>query len=75
MKITQNTYRLKSPLALLALTLAGVCHAAQGAEPLRLQKVQKYIYAIVGPLGNRMQENLGNNATFGFLVVAPLSKR
>jgi glyoxylase-like metal-dependent hydrolase (beta-lactamase superfamily II) len=35
---------------------------------LELQKVTKDVYAIVGELGNRTQENLGNNATFGFVV-------
>jgi len=35
---------------------------------LELQKVAKDVYAIVGDLGNRTKENLGNNATFGFVV-------
>jgi glyoxylase-like metal-dependent hydrolase (beta-lactamase superfamily II) len=58
----------KSRFALLVLLLAGVCAAAQSTELLRLQKVQDHIYAIVGPFGNRTPENLGNNATFGFVV-------
>jgi len=35
---------------------------------LELQKVADNIYAIVGELTNRTPENLGNNATFGFVV-------
>jgi glyoxylase-like metal-dependent hydrolase (beta-lactamase superfamily II) len=35
---------------------------------LELAEVVKDVYAIIGPLGNRSPENLGNNATFGFVV-------
>ena len=38
------------------------------AEILKLQKVTKDVYAIVGELGNRTPDNLANNATFGFVV-------
>lgn len=37
---------------------------------LSLKKVTDNIYSIVGPLSNRNQENLGNNATFAFVVTA-----
>jgi len=37
---------------------------------LNLQNVTKNVFAIVGPLGNRSPENLGNNATFGFIVTS-----
>ncbi|WP_455221496.1 MBL fold metallo-hydrolase [Kaarinaea lacus] len=37
-------------------------------ERLDLMQVTDSVYAIVGPLGNRSPANLGNNATFGFLV-------
>jgi glyoxylase-like metal-dependent hydrolase (beta-lactamase superfamily II) len=37
-------------------------------DKLYLHKVIENVYAIVGPLGNRSPENLGNNATFGFVV-------
>lgn len=37
-------------------------------DKLHLHKVVEGVYAIVGPLGNRSPENLGNNATFGFVV-------
>jgi len=40
--------------------------AAEGE--LELQQVTEDVYAIVGELGNRSPENLGNNATFGFVV-------
>lgn len=39
-------------------------------DKLLLHKVVKDVYAIVGPLGNRSPDNLGNNATFGFIVTA-----
>lgn len=35
---------------------------------LKLQKINDAVYAIVGELGNRTAENLGNNATFGFVI-------
>lgn len=37
-------------------------------EKLQLQKVADNVYAIVGELGNRTPENLGNNATFGVVI-------
>jgi glyoxylase-like metal-dependent hydrolase (beta-lactamase superfamily II) len=37
---------------------------------LELIQVTDNVYAIVGPLGNRSPANLGNNATFGFVVTA-----
>lgn len=39
-------------------------------DKLHLHKVVENVYAIVGPLGNRSPENLGNNATFGFVVTS-----
>ena len=65
-----------------ALLLSGtttLLHAADAVDktkpaakedPLRLQQVTDNVYAIVGPLGNRTANNLGNNATFGFIVTA-----
>ena len=35
---------------------------------LQLNKVAENVYAIVGELGNRTSENLGNNATFGLVI-------
>lgn len=39
-------------------------------ERLELIQVTDNVYAIVGPLGNRSPANLGNNATFGFVVTS-----
>jgi glyoxylase-like metal-dependent hydrolase (beta-lactamase superfamily II) len=50
----------------LLLLLAVMTGTAQ-AE-LRLQPIADDVYAIIGPLGNRSAENLGNNASFGFVV-------
>ena len=52
----------------LLLLLIGVSSFSLSAEPLKLVPVAPDIYAIVGPLSNRSPENLGNNATFGFVV-------
>ena len=57
---------LKSLLALLVLLLPFSQSWADGK--LKLQKVTEDVYAIVGELGNRTADNLGNNATFGFVV-------
>lgn len=38
------------------------------ADTLELIKVTDDVWAIVGPLTNRTPQNLGNNATFGFVV-------
>jgi glyoxylase-like metal-dependent hydrolase (beta-lactamase superfamily II) len=38
------------------------------SEELELQEITTNIYAIVGSLDNRTPDNLGNNATFGFVV-------
>ncbi|MFW6258189.1 MAG: MBL fold metallo-hydrolase [Halochromatium sp.] len=60
---------LLSRLMLMALLLlASVALAADQDAGLRLQPISDRIYAIVGPFGNRTPENLGNNATFGFVV-------
>ena len=40
------------------------------ANPLELLEVTGNVYAIVGDPGNRTSENLGNNATFGFIVTS-----
>jgi glyoxylase-like metal-dependent hydrolase (beta-lactamase superfamily II) len=43
---------------------------AFASETLQIQKVTDDVYAIVGELGNRSPENLGNNATFGLVVTS-----
>ncbi|WP_455210919.1 MBL fold metallo-hydrolase [Kaarinaea lacus] len=60
------------------LFCAGLSHGADEIAPkgtenddkLFLEKVVENVYAIVGPLGNRTPVNLGNNATFGFVVTS-----
>mgnify|MGYP002713040452 CR=1 FL=1 len=53
---------------LLGFGLLPLPMSALAAADLVLQKVTEDVYAIVGDLGNRTAENLGNNATFGFVV-------
>jgi glyoxylase-like metal-dependent hydrolase (beta-lactamase superfamily II) len=48
--------------------LFGFIEHAWANGQLEVQPVTKDVYAIVGELGNRSPENLGNNATFGFVV-------
>lgn len=50
-----------------ALILSGTPAAAQGLE---IVTVAEDVYALIGPLTQRSPENLGNNATFGFVVTA-----
>lgn len=45
--------------------------SAQAAEFIpKAEKVVDNVYAIVGPLGQRSQDNDGSNANFGFIVTA-----
>lgn len=72
-KITSLIFRV---FVLGFLFSLGSLRAAEDGAPkvdddddkLILQKVVDDVYAIVGPLGNRTPVNLGNNATFGFVV-------
>lgn len=61
----KNGYRLLCTVILFLLSAQ-----ASLASDLSLQKVADNVYAIVGELSNRSPENLGNNATFGFVVTA-----
>jgi len=45
-----------------------IASAKESGSQLKLSKVVKNVYAIVGPLGNRDKDNKANNATFGFVV-------
>jgi glyoxylase-like metal-dependent hydrolase (beta-lactamase superfamily II) len=57
------------PLApLLAAILILSASQLQADQKLELQQVTEGVYAIVGELGNRTTDNLGNNATFGLVV-------
>lgn len=58
--------KLITPALVLALLLPFSQLLAD--ETLKLQKVATNVYAIVGDLGNRTAQNLGNNATFGFVI-------
>ena len=60
--------KFKPLLALLCLLMPFSLSFA--SEVLQLQKVTDDIYAIVGDLGNRSPENLGNNATFGVVITS-----
>lgn len=53
-------------LALLFMLPAWLAPAQ--AAPLQVQKVADGVYALVGEIGQRSPENLGNNATFGVIV-------
>jgi len=62
-----------APILLAAFFLSWLFVLPTGANaaPLKVQQVTDGVYAIVGPLGQRDPENLGNNATFGFVVTGP----
>lgn len=53
---------------LILLCLIVTSAQATEKQELLLKKVTNNVWAIVGPLTNRNKENLGNNATFGFIV-------
>ena len=57
-------------LVFLFITLTSITTPIYGESLLQLQQVNDNVYAIVGPLTNRTPENLGNNATFGFVVTS-----
>ena len=59
---------LKSLAPALLFILVTSFAQPSAAEDLELQKVTDNVYAIVGELGNRNAKNLGNNATFGFVI-------
>lgn len=60
--------KFKCFVLILSLFVA-VSHSA-ASDGLQIQKVTEDVYAIVGELGNRTPENLGNNATFGLVVTS-----
>lgn len=61
--------RFFKPLAPLLATMLILAPGQLQADPkLDLQTVTEDVYAIVGELGNRSKDNLGNNATFGLVV-------
>ena len=54
----------------LITVFASLSPATSAATTLQLTQIENNVYAIIGPLGNRAPENLGNNATFGFVVTS-----
>ncbi|WP_126456045.1 MBL fold metallo-hydrolase [Sulfuriflexus mobilis] len=58
--------RFRVYLAILALSLWGNISLAE--DVLKTVKISKNVYALVGPLGNRAPDNLGNNCNFGVIV-------
>lgn len=38
------------------------------AHPLQLQQLAEGVYTLIGPMEQRNEQNLGNNANFGFIV-------
>lgn len=59
---------LKSLVPILAFVLVLPFGQSLADEKIKLQKVATDVYAIVGERGNRTAKNLGNNATFGFVI-------
>lgn len=55
-----RVFKLLPPTLLLLFALP--------AAALEVQKITEDVYALVGELGQRSPENLGNNATFGVIV-------
>ena len=62
-----NLKNLKTAAA-LATAVALISGHAYADSALELQPVADNVYAIVGELGNRSPDNLGNNATFGLVI-------
>ena len=52
------------------LGLIFLATATAARAELELQQVTESVYAIVGDLGNRSPQNLGNNATFGLVLTS-----
>jgi len=61
---------VKLPRLILLIPLFWWPFAEPLAAGLELQPVTGKVYAIVGDLGNRSPQNLGNNATFGLVVTS-----
>jgi len=61
---------LKIKFHLKVLVLLVLVNPLFASEDIKLQEVTKDVYAIVGELGNRTADNLGNNATFGVVVTS-----
>ena len=61
--------KLSKYYLLIALLLLSSGTSRASGE-MELQQVTDKVYAIVGELSNRSPQNLGNNATFGFVITS-----
>lgn len=63
---------LKNINSFFLLIIVLVCQLTptNAATTLQLKQVESNVYAIIGPLTNRNSDNLGNNATFGFVITS-----
>lgn len=52
----------------LLISAAVVAQAEDTSGYFEIQKVTGNVFALVGPLGDRSPENLGNNATYGVVI-------
>ncbi|NCF10013.1 MAG: MBL fold metallo-hydrolase [Gammaproteobacteria bacterium] len=57
-----------APLSHLLIAIVLALVAVSATAELKAHRVADDVYAIVGDLGNRSPENLGNNATFGVVI-------
>ncbi|WP_051221689.1 MBL fold metallo-hydrolase [Neptunomonas japonica] len=64
---TNKSFILKCAYILVASILSSYASIARAAS-LDIEQVAPNIYAIIGPLEQRSELNLANNATFGFIV-------
>lgn len=65
----QRTIATLSFLLLLLISVTSLTVRADGSVLVKIQ-VADNVYALVGPLTQRDRNNLGNNATFGFIVTS-----
>lgn len=57
-----------SRLVILIFVLLFSSASVKANDTLKIHKITSKVYAIVGSMDNRTAENLGNNATFGFII-------
>ncbi|MCP4595718.1 MBL fold metallo-hydrolase [Neptuniibacter sp.] len=55
-------------MARFLITCLLLLSSIASAQPLELVTVDKNIYALIGPMEQRSENNLANNANFGFIV-------
>ncbi len=55
---------------ILTFAVAALSATVANADVLKTVEIESGVYAIVGPIGQRDKENLGNNATFGLVVTS-----